>query len=262
LIAASIKPMIVHEMSEESITKPPTRRRVILVRHGEVSYFDERGRPVRPDIVPLNDEGRAQAATAAQALAPLSIDRAISSGLPRSDETARIIVAGRGISVEARPELREIRPGRLADIPTDSIEQAFVGAFGNRLDREAKFLGGESFGVFVDRVLGCWIELTADQSTQSLLIVAHGGVNRALLCHALGLGLSGFGMIEQDAGCINIMDGDPTSGYIIRLLNYTPYNPAKVGLNLTTMERLYHDYQSRLAKKQIESDFRGAGGRP
>ena len=56
----------------------PTRRRVYLLRHGDVSYFPE-GRPVPPEEVPLNDEGRLQAHATARALAEVPFDRAISS---------------------------------------------------------------------------------------------------------------------------------------------------------------------------------------
>jgi probable phosphoglycerate mutase len=221
------------------------RRRVFLVRHGEVSYFDADGRPFRPDTVPLNDEGRSQAAGLAQSLADEPIDRVISSGLPRTDQTAEILVAGRGLTVERRDELREIRPGRLADIPVESIEQAFVGAFAGGISRDTQFLGGETFGSLLDRVLACFGGLAAEPSWQQLLIVAHGGVNRAILCHALGSGLGGFGAVEQDAGCLNIIDIDAGGRCLARLLNFTPYNPTKAGLTMTTMERLYHDYCAR-----------------
>lgn len=229
--------------STEKLTN--TRRRIFLVRHGEVSYFDSDGRPFRPDTVPLNDEGRSQAASLSQVLADVPIDRVISSGLPRTDQTAGILVQGRGLLIQTREELREIRPGRLADIPPDSIGQAFVGAFTGGIDRETRFLGGESFGSLVDRVLACFAGLLADQSWRHSLIVAHGGVNRAILCHSLGHGLAGFGAVEQDAACLNIIDVDTSGRSLVRLLNFTPYNPAKIGLTLTTMERLFHDYCAR-----------------
>jgi len=229
--------------STEKRTKP--RRRVFLARHGEVSYFDADGRPFRPDTVVLNDEGRSQAAALAQVLANVSIDRVISSGMPRTDQTAEILLAGRDLTIETREELREIRPGRLADIPLNSIEHEFVGAFAREIDRETRFLGGESFGSLLDRVLECFDRLAADPSWRQLLVVAHGGVNRAMLCHALGSGLGGFGAIEQDAGCLNIIDLDASGRYLVRLLNFTPYNPTKVGLTMTTMERLFHDYCTR-----------------
>ena len=46
-----------------------TRRRIYLMRHGAVAYFDDTGRPVAPETVPLTDEGRTQAETARQLLA-------------------------------------------------------------------------------------------------------------------------------------------------------------------------------------------------
>ena len=52
------------------------------MRHAAVAYF-ENGRPVRPEDVPLTDEGRGQARSAADALAGIRVDRVITSGLPR-----------------------------------------------------------------------------------------------------------------------------------------------------------------------------------
>jgi broad specificity phosphatase PhoE len=46
-----------------------TRRRIYLLRHAEVAYFDEDGQPVAPDEVPLTPAGRHQAERAGAALA-------------------------------------------------------------------------------------------------------------------------------------------------------------------------------------------------
>ena len=43
------------------------RRRLYLMRHAEVAYFED-GRPLRPDDVPLTEEGRRQARAAREAL--------------------------------------------------------------------------------------------------------------------------------------------------------------------------------------------------
>ena len=67
------------------------------MRHGEVDYFDEHGRPQRPEAVPLNGPGREQARAAGLALAEVAIDRAITSGLPRSEQTANLVLAGRPV---------------------------------------------------------------------------------------------------------------------------------------------------------------------
>ena len=66
-----------------------------------------------------------------------------------------------------------------------------------------------------------------------------------ILTHALGTGLAGFAVLEQDPACINVLDVDEAGRWLVRLVNHTPYNPVKIGLEQTTMERLYEEYQRR-----------------
>ena len=68
------------------------RRRIYLLRHGDVSYFDEHGKPFRPATVPLNEEGRLQAEAAGRVLAEIPLDRVVSSDLVRSSETANLVI--------------------------------------------------------------------------------------------------------------------------------------------------------------------------
>ena len=220
----------------------PTRRRVYLLRHGDVSYFPN-GQPVPPADVPLNEEGRAQAQAAARALAEVPFDRAISSGLPRTDETAALVLGERAVAAEVQPALREIRPGRLADIAPADLHSAFTEALTRPLTAGDRFLGGESFGDLQARVLPAFHALVADSSWQRLLIVAHGAVNRVILADVLGMGLESFGHLEQDPACINIFDLDERGYGIIRLLNYTPYSAVKTGIDLTSMERYFLEYR-------------------
>ena len=219
-----------------------SRRRVYLMRHGDVSYFED-GRPVPPEGVPLNDEGRHQAAAAAQALADIAFDRAISSGMPRSDETAAIVIGGRDLPIEAEPALREIRPGRLADISPEALRRTFTESLTRPLTPDDRFLMGETFGALQERVLPIFRALAADLSWRRLLIVAHGAVNRAILTDVLGGDLQTFGHMEQDPACINIFDLDERGYGIIRMLNYTPYNQVKIGIEMTTMERYFLQYK-------------------
>jgi probable phosphoglycerate mutase len=223
---------------------PTPRRRIYLVRHGDVTYFDRQGRPFPPANVPLNDEGRQQAAATARELAAVPLDRVVVSDLVRAMETAAILTADRGLTLEPHAQLREIQPGRLADLPPDAAVKAFLGAFTSEFDRGARFLGGETFGSLADRVLDCFQELLNDRGWRHLLIVAHGGVNRVILANALALGLRGFGVFEQDPCCLNILDVADDGRFLIRLVNYTPYNTTKLGLELTTMEKLYLQYRA------------------
>ena len=224
------------------------RRRIYLMRHGEVDYFDPAGKPYRLEAIPLNAEGRMQAQDAARELAKVPLDRVVTSCLGRGVETANLVVYQRNLIVENRHELREIEPGRIADLAQkspDEIERHFLGALACDLEPATCFLGGETFASLRDRVLLCYTELLADPKWQQMLVVAHGVVNRMLLAHVLGLPLSGLGILEQDAGCINVIDVDDAGHGLIRLLNYTPANPIKAGMELTTLERLYLQFCQR-----------------
>ncbi|MDI6802109.1 MAG: histidine phosphatase family protein [Thermodesulfovibrionales bacterium] len=56
-------------------------------------------------------------------------------------------------------------------------------------------------------------------SHENIAIVAHGGVNRIMLCHILGIPLKNIFRVEQDTGAVNIIefwDKYP----VVKLLNY------------------------------------------
>lgn len=211
------------------------------MRHGEVNYFVD-GRPVPPPEALLNAEGREQAHAAGQVLAAIPFDRAVATGLSRTIETAKIVLGERSIELDIVPELQEIRGGRVADLPREELRNVFLNALTHSLTADSQFLLGEAFGAFHDRVVPAFQALIADRSWKNLLVVAHGAVNRAILASVLHAPLEAMGHIEQDAGCINLIDVDDQGYAIVRLLNYTPYNPSKENMALTTMERYFLEF--------------------
>ena len=228
------------------------RRRVYLMRHGSVTYFDETGRPFLPESVALNPEGRAQADAAGRAFreAGVRFDRVITSNLPRTVETARRVLAasGQDIEPEAWPELHEIRGGRLAAIPAAELRRAFTGAFEGLVDEEQRFLGGESVGEMMDRVHPAIARLRALQDWETVLLVLHGGVNCAILSLALSGQTRGqrlfLGGLSQAAGCINALDvGEDPADWVVRFVNYVPPAPLQADARSTTMEQLFEQYR-------------------
>lgn len=226
----------------------PVRRRIFLMRHGDVTYFDDSGRAIDPETVPLNAHGLAQARAAGAAFAAdgVRLDRVIVSGLPRTVQTAQQVLAAieQHIELEVWPEWQEIRAGRLADLPPDRIEAAFLGAFDGVVAETTHFLGGETIGQLLDRTLPPLARLRADPSWETVLLVLHGGVNRALLSHAITAGgRAFFGHLAQATGCINALDvGAKPGDWVVRMLNYSPPTPLFRDVRHTTMEMLYSQY--------------------
>jgi broad specificity phosphatase PhoE len=224
----------------------PRRRRIYLMRHGAVDYFDAHGAAVPPDTVPLNATGRAQADAAGALFAASGVqpDKVVVSGLPRTVETAERLLAAAGLTLPLHidAQLQEIRPGRLGDIPRAQLAEAFLGAFryagGDTAALERhRFMGGESIGELLDRVLPAFDAQLAATDWQTLLLVLHGGVNRALLASAMSGGRAFFGRIEQAPACINVIDvgaGD----MVVRAVNLAPTQWLHQHERHTTMERM------------------------
>ena len=220
------------------------RRRITLMRHGSVSYFDESGKPVGSDMVPLNQLGRAQAKAAGDTLKDVRFDRVIVSGLPRTIETAELVLQHNRHGAqpyETWPELREIRGLRMAEIRDEDVEAGFLDVFSRPSNFAARFLGGESVGEFVDRVRPAFMRLLADASWQDALLVLHGGTNRAILSHCIaGGGREFFGALHQTPACINLIDsGAPGSNdFVIRAINIAPPDLLQTKTRKTTLEEL------------------------
>ena len=215
------------------------------MRHADVAYFDDAGRPVDPRAVALSEEGVRQARATRDALAGIAFDRVLTSGLPRTVETARIVAPHH--DPETWPDFRELEGGRLSDIPEDELERTFTRAFDGVVPLETRFLGGETIGSLFDRVLPAFERLLADESWDTVLAVLHGAVNRALVSYALTGRRLFVGGVEQAPACVNILDvGD---GFVVRALNHTPYDPLHASGRTTTMERLFAQYRPPSERK-------------
>jgi broad specificity phosphatase PhoE len=165
----------------------------------------------------------------------------ITSGLPRTLETARTVAPY--AEIEADPELREIESGELRGIDPNDVQAMMTSAFRGTVPLSLRFLGGETVGELFARVLPRLDHLLRDPSWDVVLLVLHGGVNRAILGRALTGDRIFLGNFEQAPACINVLDVDGDGNFLVRAVNHTPYDPAHVGAaRETTMEQLWREY--------------------
>lgn len=220
-----------------------TRRRIYLMRHGDVAYFTNDGaRTGDSRLVVLTEKGRAEALQMREVLSDVPFDRAVCSGLPRTTETGSIVLGGRTLALETIPDIEEIRGGtpeqRAKMEPADYAYAMFASG-----KTRATYAFGERFDDFYARVTSAWLSLIQTHNWSTLFVAAHGGVNRAILSYATGAGIGGFGAFEQDTGCLNVIDVDVSPAgavvrQIVRATNITRADPAKVTRPLTAMELL------------------------
>ena len=153
-----------------------------LVRHGESEGNAARIFTGQTDS-PLTARGREQAQAVADELAKVNFDRIVSSDLSRTRDTAEVIAKLRGMSVEVIPELREIDVG-------DRTGKTFDETRGLPNWNDDGFVAwprGETLDQVLARTFGAIERLTRENPGKTILVVGHGGVNRILLSHFLGL---------------------------------------------------------------------------
>jgi len=226
-----------------SLPETRGRRRLYLMRHGDVSYYKPDGTRVDdPDTVTLTDKGRRDATAMAELLAEIPFDGVVHSGMYRTKETAALAVADRGLPVSARPAFREIKGGLNAAERRALTFKDLAYGMQSADEPGARYNQGEYYADFHARVVAELEDLLTATDWTRLLLVAHGGTNRAILSWVTRGGLQGMECFEQDTCCLNIIDADVIDGAIhrrmLRMLNLTPENLTKRDGYLTTMERL------------------------
>ncbi len=156
--------------------------RLLLVRHGQSEWNASRRLQGQADIG-LSDIGRRQADALRPVIEAIGPCRAISSDLDRVRETARRIG-----EPDARPteRLREIDVGDWTGRSIEDIKAENFDAYLGWRAGTASPAGGETWDVFSARVCGV-IEEERAEPCRKLLVVAHGGVIRAILQHFLRL---------------------------------------------------------------------------
>lgn len=193
-----------------------------IIRHGETA--DPHPRRYKGSIdVPLSARGHEQAHAAGRYLFDVlgaRLDAVYCSTLCRAADTARAIAAPQGLLPIARLTLRERHFGRWEGMTFDEIAAAYPDDFRNWASNPLHFspLEGESTLEVHSRAMQAITEIHAHHEGQTVVIVAHGGINRVVLCHYLGAPLENIFRIGQDHACINAIefhDGYP----VVKLLN-------------------------------------------
>jgi alpha-ribazole phosphatase len=79
--------------------------------------------------------------------------------------------------------------------------------------------GGENLLDLQGRIIPVINDIVARHRGEEALVVAHGGANRVILLNAIGAPLSALFNIEQNYGCLNIIDYYADGKAVVKLLN-------------------------------------------
>ncbi len=163
---------------------PPKARLLLLIRHGQSTFNVEGRLPGQLPGIPLTDEGRRQAHSAAVALSAVPLSTIIASPLERAAETAAIIARGWGLTVRQDARLMDTNVGHWAGQKIDEVAKSDPAWKAFVANPDEPPAGVESFSQVQARAVAVAQEALANpESGDYIALVAHGDVVKLILAY-------------------------------------------------------------------------------
>lgn len=160
---------------------------IYIVRHGETVWNKEKRLQGTTDIE-LNDYGRSLAIETGRNLSKVNINKIFSSPLKRAFETARLIKGDRNIEIETDIRIKELNFGSyegqcFTDLFND--EKTTFQHFFKRPELFVSDKNGETLQQLIERAADFMKDKIEPLATscERIMIVAHGALNKAIMCY-------------------------------------------------------------------------------
>jgi alpha-ribazole phosphatase len=193
--------------------------KLLLIRHGDTE-LNSRERYWGQRDVKLSAAGVRQAEKLRDRLATEKITAAYSSDLERAALTAKIIASPHQLEVITCPELRETNFGKIEGLTFEEVSRLYpeLTQLWVNWSLQLKFPDGESVDELSYRVSKFLERLKKHAADDTILIVAHAGPLRLLVCRLLELELQHWRQIRIGLASLSIIETYP-QGAVVSLLN-------------------------------------------
>jgi alpha-ribazole phosphatase/probable phosphoglycerate mutase len=190
-----------------------------LIRHGRVIHFLAGAYNGHNDV-DLSDVGVRQMEAVAERLRYEPVTGVYCSDLIRTGKGAEIIGRDHNIVPIADADFREMNFGLWEGLTFTEISEQFPDELRkwNESWIDHAPPGGENLADLKERVLPAVRRIVACHHGRVIVLVAHGGVNRVILADAMSISLKDIYSMEQNYGCINIIDYYPDRA-VVTLMN-------------------------------------------
>ncbi len=178
--------------------------RIVLVRHGRTEWNKDRIFRGTADV-PLDEQGRKEAACAAEWLKEETFHAAYCSPLSRTVETAEIILKPHGIHVQHHAGFLDLNYGDWQGKTLEEVKKVYPDLY-RRWEEEPHrviFPNGEGLDAVRERAESGIREIASGQEGQTVLVASHRVVNKVLIATLLGLDNASFWEIGQDTAALN-----------------------------------------------------------
>jgi phosphoserine phosphatase len=198
--------------------------KIILVRHGHVEGISPARFRGRTDLM-LTPEGRHQAEATARrihaAWAPAAI---YTSPLSRCRATGEAIEKSLGLASSPVDGLIDIDYGEWQGLTVDEVKNRWPELLDTwyRAPHWAAIPGGETLQALLSRAVAALRDVIGRHPRDTVVLVGHDSVNRAILLHALELPLSRYWRLVQGPCAINEIDFSE-DGFVVISINETSH---------------------------------------
>jgi alpha-ribazole phosphatase len=191
---------------------------IYLFRHGEVEMAETR-RFIGHLDVRLSALGERQGAAQGRRLSSVKLAGLFASDLVRARRTGELIGVPQGLVPVPVPALREMSMGRWEGLTAAEIRLREPEKFAEWMAHvgEFPFPDGESLPDLEARAWPAFESIADAHPGRAIVIVAHGGTNRALICRALGLPLGRILALGQDYGALTVLERVDATWHLRRL---------------------------------------------
>jgi alpha-ribazole phosphatase len=192
--------------------------KIILVRHGETEKNSSERYWGRTDVE-LGAKGLRQAEQLRDRLKTEKINIVYSSNLRRALVTARTIAVTHQLEVEVCPELQEIDFGEIEGLNFAEVTEQHpeVAQQWMAQSPDLTYPGGERVPDMESRVAGFKKKLEKHDENETILIVAHSGILRTLICQLLGWEPERRWQIRVDLASVSTVYIYPESAILTQL---------------------------------------------
>jgi probable phosphomutase (TIGR03848 family) len=177
---------------------------IVLVRHATTAATGKRLGGWTPGVH-LDDAGVAQAQATAGRLAAMRVTAVYSSPLERTVETARAVARPHGLRVRTRRGIGEVDYGEWTDLPLGQLRRRKLWSTIQHTPSRVTFPGGESIRGAQTRAVETVETLAADHGDETIVVVSHADVIKAVVAHYLGMPLDTFQRLMIAPASVSIL---------------------------------------------------------
>ncbi len=243
--------------------------RVIILRHGQSTYNSQGRIQGRSDLSVLTEKGRADAELTGKAFQGLTFAAVYASPLQRAQQTAATVLACLTDTpeIQADDRLLEIDLPLWETMLNTEVREKYGAEYRAWKERphELKMLLPQADGTqteffpvlsLYDQARGFWQDILAQHPGQTIAIVAHNGINRALISTALAIPPQMYHSVQQSNCGVTVLNFSGGWGESVQIesLNQTSH----LGQNLPTL-RPHNQGPRFLLIRHGETDWNRAG---